>query len=192
MNWSPERRWKNTKINITMCKLVCFWRETCHKLSQTRNLHWGTKNWMAGVPSPDKWKVISRLDLDKENNEEACIPTEKQTNPILAQNWSWPSYYCLKFKNCMLVITTSAWKERDCSGLWLKLQYLVFMYYFSASPSMLLMWQEAVIKTLAQRLPVTDKTHLLCWCSWFSDICSFFIVFFELGDVRLKAYVGCL
>lgn len=56
---------------------------------------------------------------------------------------------------------------------------------------MLLMWQEAIAETLTQPPPATDKTCLLCWCSWFSDIYSFFIVFFELGDVRVKAYVVC-
>ena len=53
------------------------------------------------------------------------------------------------------------------------------------------MLQEAVAETLAQPLPATDKAHLLIWHSLSFDICPFFIVFFELGDVRLKAYVGC-
>lgn len=65
-------------------------------------------------------------------------------------------------------------------------------YRPSASPRSLPMWQEAVIGTLAQPPPATHKTHLLSWCSRSFDICSGFIVFFELRVVRLKAYVGCL
>lgn len=111
----------------------------------------------------------------------------------MAQNWSWPCYYCLKFTNCMVVIIISSWKERETApGSGWNYSILSSTYHSSASPRSLPMWQEAVIETLARPMPATDKTRLLSWCSWPFDICPFFIFFFELGDVRLKAYVGCL
>lgn len=82
--------------------------------------------------------------------------------------------------------------ERDCSRLWLKLQHLIFhapplcISKISAYVARGCHWNLGMATSCYTQDTLAELMFMVLWHLFW------FIVFFELGDVRLKAYVGCL